>query len=217
MHRLRSFINNSLIGGLLVILPLVILGLVFNWIFTSITDLISPLTQYILGRYDAPEWVVDIAVIAMILFICFLIGGLISTGAGRWLHAHFEQLVERTAPGYRLIKDIVQQLFGDKSDSPLRKGDVAIVRAFGVDTATAMTGIISGHHNNGWYSVFVPTGPNPTTGFIFHLPPEQVQILSDAKTDNAIKTIIACGSGSPQIPGLTDALTRFPGSSNSAP
>lgn len=216
MHRLRSFIANSLIGGLLVILPLVILGLVVNWFITSITGLISPLTHYVLTRYDAPEWLVNLAVIAFILFFCLLIGGLISTSIGRWLHIKFDQLVERTAPGYRLIKDIVQQLFGDKSDSPLRKGDVAIVRAFGTDNSTAMTGIISGHHSNGWYTIFVPTGPNPTTGFIFHVAPEQVQILPEAKTDNAIKTIIACGSGSPQIPGLTAALTQFPGSTTSS-
>jgi uncharacterized membrane protein len=213
MQGLRSFIINSLIGGVLVILPLVILGLVFNWIFTSITDLISPLTNYVLARYDAPEWLVNLAVIAFILFFCFVIGGIISTSAGYWLHQKFEKLVERAAPGYRLTKDIVQQLFGDKTDSPLRKGDVALVRAFGPENPTAMTGLISGRHSNGWYTIFVPTGPNPTTGFIFHVAPEQVEILPAAKTDNAIKTIIACGSGSPQIPGLTAALTAF----NSAP
>jgi uncharacterized membrane protein len=210
MQQLRTFITQSLLGGLLVVLPLVIFGLLFNWIFTSIAELISPLTQYVLSRYSAPEWLVDIAVMLMILFCCFVIGGIISTGGGRWLHNQFEKLVVRTAPGYSLIKDIVQQLFGDKADSPLRKGDVALVRAFGLENTTAMTGIISAHHANGWFTVFVPTGPNPTTGFIFHVAPEQVQLLPQAKTDITIKSIIACGSGSQQIPGLTAALTQFP-------
>lgn len=208
MQGLRNFAVSSLIGGMLVILPAVILGLVFNWVFTSITDLISPLTNYALTFYDAPKWIVNLVVIGLILLSCFIIGSFISTNAGHWLHEKFDSLAEK-APGYRLTRDIVQQLFGDKSESPLRKGDVAIVRAFGPDNPTSMTGIISGRHANGWYTIFVPTGPNPTTGFIFHVAPEQVQILTNAKTDGAIKTIIACGAGSQQIPGLTDALTTF--------
>ncbi|WP_240554901.1 hypothetical protein [Oceanicoccus sagamiensis] len=65
--------------------------------------------------------------------------------------------------------------------------------------ATEATVIVTSTHDNGWYTVFVPTGPNPTSGMIYHLPPEQVELLPNIKVDEALRTIIACGAGSDEL------------------
>jgi uncharacterized membrane protein len=44
----------------------------------------------------------------------------------------------------------------------------------------------------------VPTGPNPTSGQIFHLPGEHV-VLVDVGIDDAMRSIISCGAGSGEI------------------
>jgi uncharacterized membrane protein len=58
-----------------------------------------------------------------------------------------------------------------------------------------MTGFITDEIQDNYYTVFVPTGPNPTNGFIFHVPPERIEFL-DVKTEEAMRSIIAVGSGS---------------------
>jgi uncharacterized membrane protein len=73
------------------------------------------------------------------------------------------------------------------------------VRLFGADVTTETTAIITSRHDNDWYTVFVPTGPNPTSGLIYHLPPNQVELLEGIKVEQALKTIIACGAGSGEL------------------
>ena len=47
-------------------------------------------------------------------------------------------------------------------------------------------------------TVFVPTGPNPTSGNIYHVSREQV-LFTGISVDNGMKTIISCGAGSTEI------------------
>ena len=49
-----------------------------------------------------------------------------------------------------------------------------------------------------YYSVFIPTGPNPTSGFIVHITKDKI-IAESTKIDKAMKSIVACGSGSSNI------------------
>ena len=199
MSGLSHFIRQSFIGGLLVVLPITILLVVFRWVFTTVEELIQPLSLPLAQRVDAPEVFIDLLVIIMIMIGCFLIGTLASTGLGKWLHTRFDSSLAKLAPGYNLVRDIIHQLFGDNANSPFRQGDVAKVRLFGADVTTETTAIITSRHDNDWYTVFVPTGPNPTSGLIYHLPPNQVELLGGIKVEEALKTIIACGAGSGEL------------------
>jgi uncharacterized membrane protein len=48
-------------------------------------------------------------------------------------------------------------------------------------------------NNENLIMVFVPTTPNPTSGFLVLLPPEKVKTL-DMKVDEALKMIISLGT-----------------------
>ena len=196
MDKLGNFIRKSIIGGLLVVSPAVILFFAFRWAFYSVAKIIQPLATPIAERTSAPDFAVDIFVVVLILIGFFVVGNIVATSAGKWLHSRFDSSLAKLAPGYNLVRDIIHQFFGGNSESPFKKGQVARIRLFGVAIATEATGIITSQHNDGWYTVFVPTGPNPTSGMIYHLPPEQVTKLPEIKIDEALRTIIACGAGS---------------------
>ncbi len=199
MKRLNSFIKTSVIGGLLIISPLVILFIAFRWAFRQIADLIQPLADPIAKNISAPDIAIDLLVIFLILLGCFVVGNIATTTTGQWLHRRFDHVMAKLAPGYNLVRDIVQQLFGNSEDSAFKKGDVARARLFGADVPTEVTCLVTSYHKNGWYTVFVPTGPNPTSGMIYHLPADQVELLPQIKVDEAFRTIIACGAGSGEI------------------
>ena len=68
------------------------------------------------------------------------------------------------------------------------------MRPFGNDTM--MTGFVTDRNpDSPFTTVFVPTGPNPTSGNIYHIRNEFVSDL-DVKIDIGMKTVIGCGAGS---------------------
>ncbi|TQV89701.1 DUF502 domain-containing protein [Aliikangiella coralliicola] len=199
MSRLKVFVRKALLGGILVLLPVVILGAVFRWVFYFVTDLIQPLTDYMTSHYHLPELMADIMVIALILAACFAIGTIVSTSIGKWLHGHFDKYLVRLAPGYRIVKEIVSQVFGGSEASPFAKGEVVRVQLFGEACATKVTAIVTARHADNTVTIFMPTGPNPTSGNIYHVPEKLVEFYPEATVEQMMKSIIACGAGSAEL------------------
>jgi uncharacterized membrane protein len=57
------------------------------------------------------------------------------------------------------------------------------------------TAFVTDEHPDGSYTVFVPTGPNPTSGQIFHLKKDFVHPV-DVGVDETMRSILSCGAGS---------------------
>jgi uncharacterized membrane protein len=193
VNQLNAFIKTSLIGGITVILPAALLALIFKWIFKWVTDMIQPLTSLIIARSQFHELIAAAIAIAVILSICFLIGVFVKTKVGRFMQENLEEHLLKFAPGYVTLKETVM-LFLGKKKSPF--SSVALVQAYENDTL--MTAFITDEHENGFYTVFVPTGPNPTTGYILHLKKQYVHPVS-VPVEQALRSVISCGLGSSNL------------------
>jgi len=192
-QKLRNFVKTSLLGGLSVIFPGALLLIVFNWVFLWVNSIIEPLTRVIVAKSNMQEILVNLLVIFAIAAACFFIGIIVKTQAGSFLHSKAEGFLGRFIPGYRLTTQTFQQLFGERSST---YSAVALVNPFGNEAL--MTAFITDEHPNGYCSVFVPTGPNPTSGNIFHLPASAVYRV-DLPVEEAMKSVIGCGAGSKAI------------------
>lgn len=104
-------------------------------------------------------------------------------------------------PGYRSVREITAQLLGNSNDSPFKRGEVARIWLFGRQVDVSVLGLVTSRHADGRVSVFVPTGPNPTTGFIYHVGMELVELRPDIRVEQMMKTVIACGAGTAAIVG----------------
>jgi uncharacterized membrane protein len=176
-----------------------IIAVVFKWLYSTATDWIQPLTDLLLERTGLREWVADLIVIASIVGACFVLGLIVRTGVGRFVHGKLEDKLSRFAPGYKLVKETVLQFLGRKK-SPFSQ--VALVQLYGSDTRA--TAFVTDEHADGSFTVFVPTGPNPTSGQIFHLPGDQVDKI-DIGIEDAMRSIISCGAGSGSFIGRSGA------------
>lgn len=197
--QLNKFIKTTLFGGVIVILPVVIIAFFLKWLFKTVTDLIQPLTNYALKHYYVPEFVADTVVIILIILACFFVGMVVQTTIGRFFHKFFDKILIKLAPGYRLVKEVVVQIFGQNENSPFINGQVAKVKIFGIQCETEVTALITDKHPDGTYTIFMPTGPNPTSGNIYHVQASQVTLYPDVSLDSAMRTVIACGAGSGEI------------------
>ena len=193
MDRIKAFLKTSLLGGTVVILPVVILIFVFNWVFDFVTNRIQPLTNVVIKRYEIPEISADIFVIFIILMVCFAVGVFVTTRLGKFVYRSIENRILKAAPSYSLIKETIVHILGEK-ESPF--STVALARIFGNETL--VSSFVTDKHEDGSYTVFVPTGPNPTSGNIFHLKGEYVHPV-DVPVEEVMRSIISCGAGSKKL------------------
>ena len=78
-QRTKNFLKTTLLGGVIVILPITILIFAFRWLFGIVSSGIEPLTDLVVrtipllsNRYD--ELIATLIVIFVILSGCFLVG-----------------------------------------------------------------------------------------------------------------------------------------------
>jgi|CXWL01.1.fsa_nt_gi uncharacterized membrane protein len=192
MDRFKAFIQTVFIGGVVVLLPIMILILVFSVIIKFATGLIAPLTHLLEANFKIAGFEADVVVIALILVVAFLVGLMVKTKLGKMAHDYIEQKFLENTPGYKMIKETTAQLMSGKQ-SPLSK--VALVKPF--SNESLMTAFITHEHADGNFTVFVPMSP-PTSGFVFHLKSSQVHPI-DVNTEEAMKTIIGLGTGSGKL------------------
>lgn len=190
-----AFFRTVLLGGIAVLLPITLLVFFFKWLYLSTTELISPLTTVLVAQAELGSWLADLIVIALIVVVCFVTGFIVRTRIGGLLMSWIESSLFKSIPGYKLVKETVSQFVRSDRASPF--STVAVARLFGDDVMTTV--FVTSVHENGYYTVFVPTGPNPTSGLMFHLPQEKVTILPDVSVETAMRSVIGCGIGAQPI------------------
>ena len=193
MNKVKNFFFTTLIGGIVVILPITIIILLINFLFGIINNLLAPLINLLDLSNRLDGLVVNIIAFAILIAFCFILGLIVRTRFGKNFLGYIEREWLAKLPLYNVIKETVQQFTGAKK-MPFKQ--VVSVDPFG--TGTRMTGFITDEHDNGIVTVFVPTAPNPTNGFVFHMA-EDLVIRVNADTEDALRTIIGVGVGSKDV------------------
>ena len=193
MKKLKAFVTTTILGGIVVLLPGAILLFVFNWLFGMVINGIRPITKTLTQQSDFGVVLATIIVLGVIIGGCFLLGLLIKTKLGKMLHKAIEKAILHRFPRYTLLRETVEQLLGGKK-SPF--STVALAQIYGNDTL--VTSFVTDEHENGMFTVFVPTGPNPTSGNIYHLEAKYVHVV-DVSVESTMRSIISCGAGSTHL------------------
>jgi uncharacterized membrane protein len=193
MKKLKKFIKTTILGGLIVVLPVMLTFIFLRWLFNFTTGLIQPLTRILVEKSNMQKFLADIIVFVIIIGIFFVIGLIIKTRLGVFIHSVIEKRILKIAPGYSLFRETIKQFLGQER-APFSR--VALVRVF--ENSTMMTGFITDEHADGSYTVYVPSGLNPTTGLIYHLQKEFVHPV-EVSVENTIRSVISCGAGSKSL------------------
>lgn len=192
--RIRNFLRTTLIGGMVALAPLTLIVLLFRWAINVIGRSLTPLVDKFIQDQDPDplyKFALYVITVVAILLFFFIIGIVVRTRMAVFLNKAEDRYLLKI-PGYKLAKETVQQFFG-KNKSFFR--EVVLVDIF--NSGTLMTGFITDDQGE-IITVFVPTGPNPTSGNIYHLHKNRV-LKTKASVDNGMKSIISCGAGSAEI------------------
>ena len=190
-------IRNYFIAGVVVLIPIGIT--IYLTIFlVSISSRILPKeinpNHYL--PYDIPG-----VEIATAIFLITIIGWLSLSFLGKKLLNVFNNILKRI-PILRTIYPAIVQMTETFTKTDKEKKNVVLVEyprkgTWAVGFATKEnTGDISNKTNRKLINVFIPTTPNPTSGFLLMFPKEDV-IYLDLTFEEASKFIISAGTSNP--------------------
>jgi uncharacterized membrane protein len=187
MKRVRSFIVGSLIAGLLVVVPLYLAVLLVLKAMASLVGLVRPFAGLL------PDWLPaeDLLALGLVLLVCFLVGVIVRTRGGRAVRDRVETSLFDRIPGYAVIRSLTLQLVGQGKENVWKPAFAEIEEAL-------VPAFIIEEHEDGRFTVFVPSVPTPFAGAVYVLSRERVHPL-DVPFTEAIKPVSRWGAGCKEL------------------
>ena len=190
-------IRNYFIAGVVVLIPIGI-TIYLTLFLVSITSKILP--KEINPNHYLPYNIPGVEILMSVILIT-LIGFLSLSFIGRRLLNVFDNILKRI-PILRTIYSAIVQMTETFTKSDNKKKNVVLVEyprkgSWAVGFATREnTGEISNKTQQKLINVFIPTTPNPTSGFLLMFPKEDV-IYLDLTFEEASKFIVSAGTSNP--------------------
>ncbi len=192
-----SSLRNNFIAGVVVLIPIGI-TLYLTVFIINISSKLIP--KEINPNHYLPYNIPGLEILIAVLLIT-IIGWISLSFIGKRLFNLFETLLNKI-PIIRTIYSAVEQLIETFTSSKSDKKTVVLVEyprkgVYAVGFATKEnTGEIRKKAGKELLNVFVPTTPNPTSGFLLMFPKDEV-IFLDLTFEEASKFIVSAGSFNP--------------------
>ena len=199
-HRIKNYFFTGVIVAAPVAITIYMSYHLVIWI-NEVTKKLIP-QQWKIGDF-VPYAVPGLGLLLLILVLLFI--GMLTTGyIGKFFVRLGEKIIRKMpviSSIYSLLKQIFETFLSQKSrsfnevdmvDYP-RKGLWSIAFVSNNDTG----GEIADRTGQKILSIFVPTTPNPTSGFLIFVPENDV-IKLDMSVEDGIKYVISCGIVTPE-------------------
>ena len=201
-------LKRYILSGLLTIIPLWVTWLLFEFIFRRLSEFGQPWVRVLAAniREDTPviarlllePWFQNVLAVLMVLLALYLLGWTVSRVVGRRVLHAFESLVDRL-PGVKKIYGSVKQLVTVLQQKPTDVQRVVLIdfpsaelKAVGLVTRT----LVDAETGDKLAAVYVPTTPNPTSGYLEIVPIERIT-STDWTVDEAMNFLISGGAVGP--------------------
>jgi uncharacterized membrane protein len=200
--------RRNFMTGLLTVIPLAITWWLFDFIFGQLSRFGQPVVRAIANKYDTSSpliaalfrqpWFDDLLAVVIVVVAIYLLGWVAGRVIGRQLLQALEALVTRL-PLVQTVYGSVKKLVGALQTKPDNVERVVLVnfphdnmKAVGLVTRTLTD------HRTGQVlaAVYVPTTPNPTSGYLEVVPLDQL-VSTDWTLDEAMNFIISGGAIAP--------------------
>jgi uncharacterized membrane protein len=201
---LIAHLRNRMLAGLFVIVPLAITIWVAWFVYSQLTEWAVTLLLPYIPTLEDEFWVIQgirIATLLAIAAILFLIGELARYKLGRWFIRIAEWAVLKL-PILRTVYTTCHQI-GEAIWAPSGNMFRKVVLFEYPRKGIYVIGFMTNDNSKGneltsctgkqLISIFLPTTPNPTSGFLLFIPAEECTIL-DMKISDAMRLIISGGA-----------------------
>ena len=204
--RLQNDLKNDLIAGLLVVIPLAttiwLSTIVSRFVLAFVTSIPKQFNPFI-NLNPLLQDLINLALGLTVPLMGILLIGLMARNiVGRWLLEFGEGTLQRiplAGSVYKTLKQLLETFLRDNSRRFRRVVLVEYPREglYSVGFVTGQVGpSLQSDLGENLLSVFIPTAPNPTTGWYTLVPEASVREL-DISVEDAFRTIISAGIVNP--------------------
>ncbi len=197
MKKPKHSIKKTLLTGLAIIVPLYLTFLIIRFVFNVLADPLSPAVTILFQKINIQvtylPWVINIIAVFLTLLLFYIVGLLGKYFITKKLLLAVESIlfsIPMVQPIYHTMKKMVS-LLTDSGEHIYEK----VVSVPFLDGKMQVIGFITGSkllNNEEYLSIFVPTSPNPTSGYLLFVKPSAVKEL-DISIENALKLVVSVG------------------------
>ncbi|MCX8084145.1 MAG: DUF502 domain-containing protein [Calditerrivibrio sp.] len=195
LHKLR----NIFITGLFALLPLVVTYYFLSFLLNSMTGFLLPYFDLIDERYslNIPLFIKKVVSFIVFIFIILITGLFTRNYFGKRVIVRIERFVDKiplVKTTYNATKQIIATFQSTKTDTFKKVVLVEYPRkgVYSVGFVTNNKSILFDGNEEQFYSIFIVTTPNPTSGFVVIVPKNEVIVL-DISIQSAFKYIMSAG------------------------
>lgn len=187
MKALAEFTRTTLIGGILVLLPIYLAILLLFKAFSAVMALVAPVTAQVPASVEFRQLIA----ILIILVACFVAGIVVRTGPGGRGIQKLQRAVLEKIPGYKLLRGVISRLSGDETSEAFEPAMVELEEAL-------VPALIVEELPDGQCVVLVPSVPTPVSGALYVLPAARVHRIGVPLTQ-VMKVYSKWGEGAGEL------------------
>ena len=198
---LKSSILNRIFTGLIVIIPLGVTFYVIQFLYFLLYNKLGPLTKRIF--YTVPDYFVPAISLILIVLGIFFLGVTTNMYIGSRLFYLFESILERI-PFIKTVYNATKQIvtvFTKAKEEKSKSGPATFIDfPFpGIKSIALITNSVEIEGLGSFTTVFVPTTPNPTSGYFELVPKEDAKDEMEIPMDEIVTMVLSGGVVTPEI------------------
>lgn len=191
MESLYRFLKTTVVGGLLVLVPVAVVAYTIAAVVKTLLTVLAPVAKLLHVQSLGGIVAVELVAILMVVAVCFLFGLLVQTAGGRAIGSWFEKKLFNLVPGYQMIKKISRQFSGGGEEM---LGTPVVVKL----GDSRQIGFLVEEYPSGEVAVFIPLAPAVSLGSVHIIPAEHAERLN-ATLPQVVDCITKVGFGSAQV------------------
>ena len=197
---MKKHLEKTFLTGLFILIPLLVTIYIVYMVISSVDAFISPIIRNVTSEITGKALYIPGTGFILFVIIAYLTGVLASNYLGKRLLGHGESVV-RKIPFIKGIYGSVKDMIDAFSSEKIKSFKEVVLIEFPFKGRYAV-GFITRRVHSGeekqLCSVFVPTTPNPTSGYLIIVPEEDLSPL-DMSVEDGIKYIVSLGTSRVEI------------------
>lgn len=197
---ISKHLKTKFITGLFILIPLIITVYIVYLIISSIEAMISPVIRNILSQIIGHEVYIPGTGFIIFILIVYVTGVVASNYFGKAVLAYGESFLKKI-PFIKGIYGSVKDMTAAFSSEKIKSFREVVLIEFPFQGRYAL-GFVTKRirlEDKDLCSVFIPTTPNPTSGYLVMVKEEDL-IFLDMHTDDALKYIVSLGTSRTEFP-----------------
>lgn len=191
MHALVRILTATALGGIVFLLPLLIIVVLLGHALRLVQPIVHPIANLFPAQTFETTAIAAMISLLGLFLICLLAGVVARTRIARYISGSIDNRIESRIPLYRIIRSTIRGFAAVEKDSSV----IPVLARF--DDAWQI-GFILEENTDGLSTVFIPQAPTPMIGTVYYMEESRLKRLN-ITVGQAFRCVAQMGLGSREL------------------